>query len=357
VNPTLPSRADRAAPLPPIDRPASRAFRLLLLVTGLLIAWGAWQIPALFDANLDPLRGTRVDPERLVLVQWLGYFGAACLIVWAGFYRQAVDLLDGFTASLVSRTTVAPGRRERADAWERWLSAGFVALAVMLPAHLLVDRQGALMFAEKDGPLEMVIAVLYLAVAYVNVRLATRFAGVAWTRPTLLGLAGLFFFVGTLEIGWGERLSGLSTTEVLDTVNARNGFDLHDLWSTSLGSAIGLGMSFFLLVALPIGYRRSARCRRLCDALGAPVAPATMVSMYGVALAATCVIGTELGTLGLGPRSLYGLEPQFDDAYLELLVGCLFLISSLAAWRLRAPLEAPTERNDDAHAGVEVPVP
>jgi hypothetical protein len=237
------------------------------------------------------------------------------------------------------------------------LRIGFVVLAVMLVAHLLIDRQGALLFAEEDGPLEMTTALLYLAAAWVNVRLASRFRGIAWTRVGLLGLAALFFLVAMEEISWGQRLLGFSTPEALDTFNVQSEFNLHNLWSTSLNNAIGLGVTFILLVVLPIGYRRSPRCRRLCDALGAPVAPVTIAWLYGIAIAATCVIGLELGTLGLGPRSLYGLRPHFDDEYLELFLACLFLISSLIAWRLTPPAERAAEQGADAHAAGAVPVP
>lgn len=348
---------DRPDPLPPIDSTASRAFRVLLLASGLLVAWIASQIPVQLDVTLDPLRGNRIDPEKLVLLQWLGYVGAAALIVWAGFYRQSVELLDGLTTALARHRGTPLQRRDRADGWEKGLAFGFVLLAILLTAHLLIDRRGALLLAEEDGPIEMATAVLYLAAAWVNVRLSARFAGVAWTRLGLLGLAGLFFLVAMEEISWGQRLLGFATPEALDTLNVQSEFNLHNLWSTSLNNAIGLGVTFVLLVVLPIGYRRSPRCRRLCDALGAPVAPITVTWLYGVAVAATCVIGLELGTLGLGPRSLYGLRPHFDDEYLELFLGCLFLLSSLLGWRLRLPAAAPAARPRAADAAEVVPVP
>lgn len=352
-----PSPGECPDSLPPIDSAASRAFRVLLLVSGVAVAWLAAQIPVQLDVTLDPLRGNRIDPEKLVLLQWLGYFAAAAMIVWAGFYRHSVELLDSLTTAIAGGIDSAPQRRDRADGWEKGLAVAFVLVAFLLTAHLLIDRQSALLFAEEDGPIEMTTAVLYLAAAWVNLRLAARFAGVAWTRLALLGLAALFFVVGMEEISWGQRLLGFTTPEALDTLNVQSEFNLHNLWSTSLNNAIGLLVTFVLLVVLPIGYRRSPRCRRLCDALGAPVAPITVTWLYGVAVAATCAIGIELGTLGLGPRSIYGLRPHFDDEYLELFLGCLFVISSLIAWRLRVPSAADHAQRRGADAAEAVPVP
>jgi hypothetical protein len=352
------SNIDRGArPLPATDSPRSRAFRVLLFVGAILLAWGASHIPAQFDMTLDPLRGNRIDPEKLVLLQWLGYVGAALLILWSFCYRYTVALVDVITIRFERYHDARPQRRRGPDGFEIGLAIGFVLLAILLAAHLVIDRQTALLLAEEDGPLEMATALLYLIAAGINVRLAMRFGGVPLTRLALLGLAALFFVVGMEEISWGQRMLGFSTPESMDALNVQAEFNLHNLWSTSLNNAIGLAVTFGLLVVLPLGYRRSPRCRRACDAVGAPVAPITLTWLYLVAVIATCVIGIELGTLGLGPRSLYGLRPHFDDEYLEFFLACLFFIGSLLAWRLKLPLRSARPVTSDAHAAEAIPVP
>jgi len=356
TSPDTPSTGT-APPLPTIDTTASRVFRLLLLIGGLLVAWLASQLPVQLDAALDLVRGNRIDPEKLVLLQWLGYMATAVMIVWAGFYRQSVELVDWASDEAGRRSARPVERRGTADSWEFGLSVGFVVVVALLTAHLLIDRQSALLLAEEDGPLEMTTAFLYLAAAWVNLRLASRFDGAVWTRLALLGLAALFFLVGMEEMSWGQPLIGFSTPAALAAATGPNEFNLHSLWPASLSSATGIAVTFVLLVALPVGYRRSPRCRRLCDALGAPIAPITLTWLYGAAVVATCLIGIELGTLGLGPGSLYGLHPQFDDEYLELFLSGLFFIGSLTAWRLRLPAPRPAEAPGNAHAAEVVPVP
>lgn len=294
-------------------------------------------------ATLDPARGNRIDPDKLVLLEAACYAAAILLAAVAILLPRIIEGLHGLAARLESSARARPLRRRRSAApAERILVAVFVVLVVALPVNLVLNRSSGIELAVEDGPLESATALLYLLAAGLNVLACRRFRGAPITRACLLALAALFFVVGMEEISWGQRLVGVDTPAGLDGLNVQGEITLHNVWSTSINQALGLLVTFVLLVALPLSYRHSRLLRRLADQAGVPVAPTSTAGLYLMAAVAAGVIGVQLGTLGIGPRSLYGLQPHFDDEYLEFFLSCLFLVVSAGGWRLVPGPPAPS---------------
>lgn len=295
--------------------------------------------------TLDPARGNRIDPQKLLVIEAGCYLAAAGALVLAFALPALLQQLERFAARLqFSPARHRIHRRPSATPLERALMALFVVLAVLLPANLVMNREAGLMLAAEDGIIETGTALLYLLAAAANLFFAARFAGLRWTRWSLYGLAALYFVVGMEEMSWGQRFLGVSTPESLAALNVQGEITLHNLWSTSINQALGLGVTFVLLVLLPLLYRFWPTGRKLVNGLGLPVAPTSTVALYAAGVIAAVVIGTHLGTLGIGPRSLYGLQPHFDDEYLEFFLAFLFFTVAVGGSRLELTPECRPER-------------
>jgi len=319
--------------------PGNRSLRLPragLVLCGLLLTAMVWALPGWLAGPLDTVRGNAIDPAKLLLLQWACGVLGAVLLTTAAFLDRVTDRIEWLLSSLEARNAGIERGQATASRAVRIGIALFVVLVIGLTVHLLVDRDTALIWADEDGPIENGTAAFYVIACWMTVRLMSSARSLPRTsRLALLGLGALFLLVALEEISWGQRIFGFSTPEAVGSLNVQDEFNLHNLWSTSINNALGLLVAFGILVGGPFLYGRSARFRRLADLLGLPVAPRWAPTLALVALAAYCVIGTDLGTLGIGPRSLYGLRPHFDDEYLEFFISGMFFLAAWSGWRLR----------------------
>lgn len=321
-----------------------RMLRIALIVASAAAALAPHLLLEHMRGILDAVRGNQVDPQKLQLVEVSSYLLAAALLAAVLLAPRIVATVERLVRRYERGGTTAPARRARASDQERTAIVVFLVLAVVLPVQLLLNQDRGIQWALEDGPIETGTAILYLAATGCCLLAAWRMRRHNATRIALNTLAALFFLVGMEEMSWGQRFLGLQTPASLATLNVQGEINLHNVWSTSINEALALLVTFTLLVVVPLVYRFVPLARRLVDSVGLPVAPTYMPLLYGVALLAAAVIGVHLGTLGPGPRSRYGLQPNFDDEYLEFFLSCLFFIASASGWRLTPVLHAERPR-------------
>ncbi len=143
-------------------------------------------------------------------------------------------------------------------------------------------------YVPEDGPIEWATAAALLLGAGISAWTALRPpAGAApLHRVTWLGLTLLCFFAAGEEISWGQRLFHLASPEFFLQHNAQHETNLHNLVvggvkvNKLVFSQLMTVAAALFLVALPVGYRRSARLARWVDAAGVPVpAPAQVLAV------------------------------------------------------------------------------
>jgi hypothetical protein len=153
-------------------------------------------------------------------------------------------------------------------------------------------------YVEEDGPIEWATAAALLAGAGISAWTALRPpAGASGLhRVTWVGLTLLCFFAAGEEISWGQRLFHLGTPEFFRHYNAQHETNLHNLVVGGVkvnklvfSQLMTVGAALFL-VALPVGYRRSARVARWVDAAGVPVPTATQVLAVVIVFASIALV-------------------------------------------------------------------
>lgn len=153
-------------------------------------------------------------------------------------------------------------------------------------------------YVPEDGPIEWATAAALLAGAGISAWTALHPpAGSApLRRVTWIGLTLLCFFAAGEEISWGQRLLHVASPEFFVQHNAQHETNLHNLVvggvkvNKLVFSQLMTVAAALFLIALPVGYRRSARAARAVDAAGVPVPTLVQVAAVVITFAVIAIV-------------------------------------------------------------------
>ena len=209
-------------------------------------------------------------------------------------------------------------------------------LVLLLPWETVVELTDEDGLFEDLGSLACFIAAALFLVAYVKGRPGNRVG--AWqTKRNLffLLLAVGLLFIGGEEISWGQRIFGIRTPEVIESLNDQGELNLHNIGAlekTALSkkgfNAAFLGLVFLYAAVIPVAVRLSGRFRHFTETLNLPLPPPLLCCTLVAAL-----VGFEV-VKRLADASKADAIGELREANLQvlfLLLACWFLAVGLTA--------------------------
>lgn len=191
------------------------------------------------------------------------------------------------------------------------------------------DVTGYRQLVAEDGIVEWASVLFWLMACVLVVLRLMRRPGVGVQGKLLPVLMAAFFFVcAGEEASWGQRVIGISTPEIIGSINVQNETNLHNMGSISVFSNAFFMLTVGFFLALPFVSRRSPSVDYILYRAGL-VRPSQEVSyLYFWGLVIWVVIGLRFGTLGFHPFSFYPEKyyNQLDDEFFEMMAAYCFFV-------------------------------